>query len=468
MRTEPGETPLGLAACTKNKEIVELLIRDKNIKIETQDEAKNTVLHVIVETVEDSEETINIVKEIYEKILMSHPQDNLENKRNKDGLTPLQLAAQLGKKLILKFILSREITDSKVRHLRRKTTQTVYGPTDLSDYDMTGLDTPDENPVLHLIVYNSNIKNRLDLLELQPLKEMLDQKWKKFARHMLYISILFYILYNCTLSGISCHNHVCNNKTLVSLNQTECGKLFLTGHVLVFIYAILILIYTSIQIHPLRFSDLTSILSDVWFQFLFILQAILVIISSILYWARVEQYHVLFILAVLLGWTNMVYFIRGFRVFGTYGVMLQKVIVDVTKFLLVYGLFLVGFGVALSILDKCIEEKECTPYNSFKSTVLALFKISVGLGSLETTKRVTNPTLYFVLLVLYIILTIRLLLSILIALMGESVSEISKESEKIRKLQDARIILDFEKLLMFFNIKIKLGEDYENRKWIRY
>uniref|UniRef100_H2ZTV4 Uncharacterized protein n=1 Tax=Latimeria chalumnae TaxID=7897 RepID=H2ZTV4_LATCH len=81
------------------------------------------------------------------------------------------------------------------------------------------------------------------------------------------------------------------------------------------------------------------------------------------------------------------------------------------------------------------EEKECTPYNSFKSTVLALFKISVGLGSLETTKRVTNPTLYFVLLVLYIILTIRLLLSILIALMGESVSEISKESEKIRKLQ---------------------------------
>lgn len=45
------------------------------------------------------------------------------------------------------------------------------------------------------------------------------------------------------------------------------------------------------------------------------------------------------------------------------------------------------------------------------------------------------PAVFLILLVTYIILTFVLLLNMLIALMGETVGQVSKESKKIWKLQ---------------------------------
>nr|XP_014354199.1 PREDICTED: transient receptor potential cation channel subfamily V member 3-like [Latimeria chalumnae] len=424
-----GETPLGLAACTKNKEIVNLLVASRKINVAIQDSNGNTALHAFVIIVEDSESN-DIVKEIYETILKKSPDINLETVQNRDELTPLQLAAKYGKKSILKFILTREIMDKDTRHLSRKFTQCIYGPSVVSYLDLTGLDTSQKNSVLYLIIYNSHLNNRHELVNIDLLNTVLELKWMKFASCMFYISIFLHFLYNCALSGMSYFNHGSNK---------------------------------SIELHPLRYSDLTSVLSDAWFHFLFILQATFVIFSSILYWINKEQYQIFLALAISLGWTNMVYYTRGFQILGTYGVMVQKVMLDITKFLFVYALFLVGYGVALSSLDNCAGEDECSPYSSFKTAVTELFKLTLGLGDLEIPD--TNyPELYFVLLVLYIILTFVLLLNILIVLMNESVGDVSKDSETIWKLQKARIILDLEKLLKVVNKKYDLGEDHENRK----
>lgn len=76
-----------------------------------------------------------------------------------------------------------------------------------------------------------------------------------------------------------------------------------------------------------------------------------------------------------------------------------------------------------------------TSYNSLYYTCLELFKFTIGMGDLEFTENYRFKSVFVILLVLYVILTYILLLNMLIALMGETVSKIAQESKSIWKLQ---------------------------------
>ncbi|XP_031790145.1 transient receptor potential cation channel subfamily V member 3 [Piliocolobus tephrosceles] len=218
----------------------------------------------------------------------------------------------------------------------------------------------------------------------------------------------------------------------------------------------------GIAIFLLRPSDLQSILSDAWFHFVFFIQAVLVILSVFLYLFAYKEYLACLVLAMALGWANMLYYTRGFQSMGMYSVMIQKVILhDVLKFLFVYIVFLLGFGVALaSLIEKCPKDnKDCSSYGSFSDAVLELFKLTIGLGDLNIQQNSKYPILFLFLLITYVILTFVLLLNMLIALMGETVENVSKESERIWRLQRARTILEFEKMLPeWLRSRFRMGE----------
>lgn len=89
-----------------------------------------------------------------------------------------------------------------------------------------------------------------------------------------------------------------------------------------------------------------------------------------------------------------------------------------------------------SLIEKCSEDKkDCSSYGSFSDAVLELFKLTIGLGDLNIQQNSTYPILFLFLLITYVILTFVLLLNMLIALMGETVENVSKESERIWRLQ---------------------------------
>lgn len=67
--------------------------------------------------------------------------------------------------------------------------------------------------------------------------------------------------------------------------------------------------------------------------------------------------------------------------------------------------------------------------------MLELFKLTIGLGDLNIQQNSKYPILFLFLLITYVILTFVLLLNMLIALMGETVENVSKESEHIWRLQ---------------------------------
>lgn len=259
-----------MAACTNQPEIVQLLMENEQTDITSQDSRGNNILHALVTVAEDFKTQNDFVKRMYDMILLRSGNWELETMRNNDGLTPLQLAAKMGKAEILKYILGREIKEKPLRSLSRKFTDWAYGPVSSSLYDLTNVDTTTDNSVLEIIVYNTNIDNRHEMLTLEPLHTLLHMKWKKFAKYMFFLSFCFYFFYNITLTLVSYYRPREDEALPHPLALThKMSWLQLLGRMFVLIWAMCISVKEGIAIFLLRPSDLQSILSDAWFHFVF-------------------------------------------------------------------------------------------------------------------------------------------------------------------------------------------------------
>ncbi|KAM9045233.1 transient receptor potential cation channel subfamily V member 3 isoform 3-T3 [Megaptera novaeangliae] len=404
-----GETPLALAACTNQPEIVQLLMDNEQTDITSQDSRGNNILHALVTVAEDFKTQNDFVTHMYDMILLKSGNWELETTRNNDGLTPLQLAAKMGKAEILKYILSREIKEKRLRTLSRKFTDWAYGPVSSSLYDLTNVDTMTDNSVLKIIVYNTNIDNRHEMLTLEPLHTLLHMKWKKFAKYMFFLSFCSYFFYNITLTFVS-YYHPREKEALphpLALTY-KMGWLQLLGRMFVLIWAMCISVKEGIAIFLLRPSDLQSILSDAWFHFVL---------------CQHGKAH--------RSLSNN-YIGHQWNTFRALASLIEK-------------------------RSKDIEDSNS--FGSFSDTVLELFKLTIGLGDLNIQKNSKYPILFLFLLITYVTLTFVLLLNMLIALMGETVENVSKESERIWRLQRARTILEFEKMLPeWLRIRFRMGE----------
>ncbi|XP_068126863.1 transient receptor potential cation channel subfamily V member 3-like isoform X4 [Hyperolius riggenbachi] len=315
-----GETPLALAACTNQPDIVDLLMEKEPTCVTMQDSAGNTVLHALVTTAEESEVQNKFLIDMYEKITRGC-NHKLEDIRNNDGFSPMQLAAKTGKLEVLKYILSREIKEGENRVLSRRFTDWAYGPVSSYLYDLRDVDTSSKNSVLELVVYNQDIDNRHELLALEPLHTLLHMKWKSFARYMFFMSFLLNFLYNTTFTFLY---YDPDEMEALRGRIWRGGVLQLIGQVYTFTWALGLTIQEGITILRFRPSDLKSILTDAWFHLLFFTQALLVITSTICFVIGVQEQLIFIVLAVVLGWINMMYYTRGVRSLGVYSVMLQR------------------------------------------------------------------------------------------------------------------------------------------------
>jgi len=194
------------------------------------------------------------------------------------------------------------------------------------------------------------------------------------------------------------------------------------------------------------------------------------------------------------GWVTQVVFSLWDRCSPQHGARshhlyrLQILFKDLFRFLLVYLLFMIGYAsgrapsrsppamekekawqhgvlsscwprrlclcpsspALVSLLNPCPSSESCSEDHSnctlptypscrdsqtFSTFLLDLFKLTIGMGDLEMLESAKYPGVFIILLVTYIILTFVLLLNMLIALMGETVGQVSKESKHIWKLQ---------------------------------
>ena len=69
---------------------------------------------------------------------------------------------------LFRYLVQREFTDEETKGLSRKFTDWIYGPIRSSLYDMTSIDTSEENSVLEIIVFGNAIKVRRESVEVFP------------------------------------------------------------------------------------------------------------------------------------------------------------------------------------------------------------------------------------------------------------------------------------------------------------
>uniref|UniRef100_A0A0N5BRN5 ANK_REP_REGION domain-containing protein n=1 Tax=Strongyloides papillosus TaxID=174720 RepID=A0A0N5BRN5_STREA len=171
-----GEYPLSFAACTGQIDCYRLL-RAKKADPNLKDTNGNTVLHMTV-----IHEKLDMLKLCFET-------GGKLQATNKQNLTPLTLAAKLGKKKMFEELLKLE-------------SQMIwsYGNASCYSYPLANIDTIDQETgninsdcALSLAVYGDTPEH-LDLID-GLLEELLDAKWRAFGRKQLFKSFFAFSIY---------------------------------------------------------------------------------------------------------------------------------------------------------------------------------------------------------------------------------------------------------------------------------
>ncbi|XP_012686007.2 transient receptor potential cation channel subfamily V member 4 isoform X2 [Clupea harengus] len=460
-----GELPLSLAACTNQPDMVHYLTENpqKKADLRRQDSRGNTVLHALVHIADNTRDNTRFVTKMYDVLLIKsvklYPDSNLEMIPNNDGMSPLMMAAKLGKIGVFQHIIRREIKDEEARHLSRKFKDWAYGPVYSSLYDLSSLDTcGEEVSVLEILVYNSRIENRHEMLAVEPINELLRAKWQKFGAVTFYINVISYLFTMIVFTLVAYYRPLEGQPPYPYV--TSADHLRLAGEIITVGSGVFFFLSNIKDLFLKKCPGVNSLFIDGSFQLLYFIYSVLVLVAAALYLSGVESYVTVMVFALVLGWTNMLYFTRGLKLTGTYSIMIQKILFkDLFRFLLVYVLFMVGYASALVSLltacpppgsdcpgdEGCPTYPKCRDTDTFSNFLLDLFKLTIGIGEMEMIQSAKYPVAFLILLVTYIILTFVLLLNMLIALMGETVGQVSKESKKIWKLQWATTILDIER-----------------------
>ncbi|KAJ1185961.1 hypothetical protein NDU88_002746 [Pleurodeles waltl] len=246
-----GELPLSLAACTNQPSIVHYLMDNPYSKadITARDSKGNTVLHALVMVADDTTENTHFVTKMYDEILLSStrlcPTLRIEEETNYKELTPLQLAAKLGRIEIFKHILRREMKEPEYQHLSRKFTEWVYGPVACSLYDLTSVDTHKETSgkksVVEIIAFESDSKNRHKMIVLEPINELLQRKWETFGRPIFYTKFLLHVLYMLIFTVVA-YNRPLTGKPPFAAEKTAKGGFRFVGEILTMVGSVYLFI----------------------------------------------------------------------------------------------------------------------------------------------------------------------------------------------------------------------------------
>ncbi|XP_067662642.1 transient receptor potential cation channel subfamily V member 2-like [Haliotis asinina] len=153
----------------------------------------------------------------------------------------------------------------------------------------------------------------------------------------------------------------------------------------------------------------------------------------------------LLILALLLGWWFLTFFLRAMKKFSFFTVMIQKVLQgDAVRFAVIIILEFISFTVALYITFLSTQPEG---FRSLGETFLTLFNLMLGLTELNILTQARDPWLAITLFIIFVLLTYVLMLNALIAMMSQTCAMVSENKLVQGELQRLSIILFLENIM---------------------
>ncbi|CAF4142511.1 unnamed protein product [Rotaria sp. Silwood2] len=446
-----GETPLGFACCTNQWDIVEILLKygaDMNLT----DSNDNTILHMLVicnlpeiyakfKTRWIEQQTINEDKKTNDSESTKHTK--LWNRLNKDGLTPLTLAADLGQAKMLSWLL-----------YERKKIQWSYGNVSclLHPLDQLDRDFYDDSKQRSLSVIEIMIKNNNPELVHPIITSLIDTKWKFFANRILIRRFIITFLYLLVFLGTTIlqqtRRETTEDENDMKIVSTD-GKFYNAIHKIIFRVGRIIVISGALlksarEIHEMRslgFWNYVNSTGSIFLENFVACSFCIGIFTSQIFHLYEMQQHETLVLAFtsLIGWGYMFFFIMPFRFTGPFVIMIYKMLFnDVLRFCIIYTIFLAGFSQSFFVLFN---------ENGFQGYVSSIKQCFLGLlGDFDLDYYIGGqyPMTSVLFLVLYVVVITILLLNLLIAMMGDTYADVKKSAKRLWHLERARIALDLE------------------------
>lgn len=492
-----GEFPLAVASLTLNIDMFDK-IKQYGGCLNSQNSKGDTLFHCLIKYAYLYPEKIADVVKMYEHAAAkaSENKNSAENVEvdissegglssmqsctrvwkvtNKDGLNPLKLAAKLGQHAIFKITMEMKGVYCFVNSEDGLFDVELYDVTDidsLSDFnlmnsiskgfsavfDETGQTEKDLAPVTHVPTLEMIIDNDpavvFKFIEMSPLRYVINRKWAYYrwffliwgCLHMLYTT--GFTFYTVRRSEVIRHS----NSTIIF--QTSIGSdTYVTFYaILSIIIAALYLIQEIVRIFKGRMPWTLSHLHNCYhtgpFRLIIAVFAVTTITDVIWRVSDTTYEDYFLVMAMILSWWFLVFFLRGFRQFSFFTVMIQKVLVgDMFRFSIIISMELIAFTTAMFVAFRGQQttDENVTEYSKF---MVLSFKMMFGFTSLDVLFEAPNPWFAICLYVAFVLLTYVLMINSLIAMMSNTCSVVSQNREIQYRVQQLSIVLFFESIL---------------------
>ena len=399
-----GEYPLSFAACTNQRDMVDLLL-EFGADVSARDSDGNTVFHhlmrkenlgmydYLVKWSEGREKERGIGEGEREKKSQEGEEKEEKAERGEDeesesalggegerececpwdlpneqGMTPFTFSAYLGSEKMFCALLEK-----------RREMQWRYGSVTCYLYPLEDLDTPlkemrTRQPALHWIVHNEH----LDLLRQTRIAELLRKKWERFAER-IFLRKLFFTLFYLSAFTLSSILYSPNRTDLFS-SAPEHSPVTPTDspdppHTILswmdhfrdtqfstplYLFAELVVVLGALNKGWGEVREMSRVgLSDYWkcSGALFVENSsssssvLLLALSYALRFLSLPGQVVARSLAGLMAYVYMLFFFLGFRLTGPFIVIVGRMAsVDLVRFFLLFSVFLFGYSHAFYVL----------------------------------------------------------------------------------------------------------------------
>ncbi|XP_038567116.1 transient receptor potential cation channel subfamily V member 6-like isoform X2 [Micropterus salmoides] len=433
-----GEHILSFAACTGNESIISTVI-DAGASTRVQDYRGNTVLHILV--LQPNKmiacQSIDLIMACDAELDQSVSLDMVPNYR---GLTPFKLAAKEGNIVVFEHLVNK-----------RRVVQWTLGPLTSNLYDLTEIDSWDDNKSVLELIVGSHKRESREILLVTPVKQLVSLKWNLYGKHYFRLLLLLYLLYigtftlccvfrplkdapeNYTTSDMDKTTRV--QKTLKESYVTYDDNLRLVGEIISVIGAFLILLLEIpgiLRVGAKRYFGQTALGGP--------FHVILI--------CEVHGEREVMAVSLVLGWCNVMYFARGFETLGPHVILIQKIIFgDLTKFMWLSFIMLIGFSSALWVVYMTQDPTSLPQYRSFPITLFSLYELSMGLIDMPVDHSFTTPPIVHVLHSTLSVVCCLFLLNLLTAMMSDTQERVAEERKELWWTQVVATTLMLERRL---------------------
>ncbi|KAK7478454.1 hypothetical protein BaRGS_00030300 [Batillaria attramentaria] len=316
--------------------------------------------------------------------------------------------------------------------------------------------------ILEIICETGRFEKALEMLSTYVVKSIIREKWRHYqplfviwfiAHVILMVFFTTYAVYKARI--IRCQELQQLNTTGAT-GASSAEEAFVRGGAIVAVFvSVFLLFLEAVRIWKRQPFKLRLIHHNGVYRVLLVIFALSLLTDSIWYFANraVPDNNHFLVLALLVGWWFMTFFLRPCRKFSFLTVMLQKVLLgDLLRFGVILFLVLLAFSVAMYITYLPTPGPLPEEFEDMGVTLLTMFNLMLGLTEIQILYTAPYPWLAIVLFVVFTLLAYLLMLNALIAMMSNTCSIVAQNRETLKELQRLSVVLMLESMLKPFKM----------------